>query len=93
MTEIKASHCYIHVYGKMLTWHISRHRSPYLPHSVYLLLGMTCTDGGEDNSPVHDTYHEDQVTLGSDLLDLWVYRSLENNLRVFVPRLFRQTYA
>ena len=29
---------------------------------------MTCTDGGEDNSPVHDTYHEDQVTLGSDLL-------------------------
>ena len=29
---------------------------------------MTCTDGGEDNSPVHDTYHEDQVTLGADLL-------------------------
>ena len=31
---------------------------------------MTCTDGGEDNSPVHDTYHEDvdQVTSGSDLL-------------------------
>ena len=31
---------------------------------------MTCTDGGEDNSPVHNTYHEfeDQVTLGADLL-------------------------
>ena len=29
---------------------------------------MTCTDGGEDNSSVHATYHEDQVTLGSDLL-------------------------
>ena len=37
---------------------------------IYLLLRMTCTDGGEDNSPVHATYLEDQVTLGSDLLDL-----------------------
>ena len=57
--------------------------------SVYLLLRMTCTDGGEDNSPVHDTYQEfeDQVTLGSDLLTFGrVYITVETNsqLGVFV---------
>ena len=31
----------------------------YTTNSVYLLLRMTCTDGGEDNSSVHATYHED----------------------------------
>ena len=45
-------------------------RGNVVSESVYLLLRMTCTDGGEDNSPVHDTYHEfeDQVTSGTDLL-------------------------
>ena len=28
---------------------------------------ITCTDGGEDNSPDHATYHEDQVHFGTDL--------------------------
>ena len=42
---------------------------------------MTCTDGGEDNSPVHDTYHEDQVTSGSDLLVFGRVSLLETALR------------
>ena len=47
---------------------------------------MTCTDGGEDNSPVHDTYHEDQVTLGSDLQTFGRESLFETNseLGVFV---------
>ena len=41
---------------------------------------MTCTDGGEDNSPVHDTYHDfDQVTLGADLL-VFGRESLRNKI-------------